>query len=139
MDPAAADRDERKRMLIRELVAGEVDACSPEVPVAEAARTMAEHGVGSLAVIDKGDLVGILTERDVLRLVGEGGDASTTPVRSVMTPDPDSLGPEIETTEAAEWMMAAGYRHMPVLEDGNLIGMVSIKDLLWAVLQSEAD
>lgn len=119
------------------MIGGEVDACSPEVAVIEAAATMIEERVGSLAVVDKGDLVGIITERDVLRLVADGGDAADSRVRDVMTPDPDSLGPEVEAAEAAEWMMAAGYRHMPVLADGNLIGMVSIKDLLWAILETE--
>lgn len=123
-------------MLVQDLVSGEIDACRPDVSVAEAARRMMADDVGSLAVVDDRDLVGILTERDVLRTVAEGVANETTKVSEVMTPDPDSLSPEVSVKDAAEWMMAAGYRHLPVIDDGNLIGMISIKDLMWALLET---
>src|SRR5690606_5328352 len=124
-------------MLVKDLIGGEIDGCGPDQTISDVAQAMMEHGVGSLAVVDKGDLVGILTERDILRLVSEGRDPAETKVRAVMTPDPDSLGPEVSVSDAANWMMAAGYRHMPVLEEGDLIGMVSIKDVLWALLEDQ--
>lgn len=122
-------------MVVQELVSGEVDACRPDVSVAEAAQRMMTDDVGSLAVVHDGELVGIFTERDVLRAVSENLDPRTSKVSDVMTPDPDSLSPEISVDDAASWMMAAGYRHLPVIADGNLIGMVSIKDLMWAMLE----
>lgn len=122
-------------MVVQELVSGEVDACRPDVSVAEAAQRMMTDDVGSLAVVHDGELVGIFTERDVLRAVSENLDPRTSKVSAVMTPDPDSLSPEISVDDAASWMMAAGYRHLPVIADGNLIGMVSIKDLMWAMLE----
>lgn len=122
-------------MVVQELVSGEVDACRPDVSVAEAAQRMMTDDVGSLAVVHDGELVGIFTERDVLRAVSEDLDPRKSKVSDVMTPDPDSLSPEISVEDAASWMMAAGYRHLPVIADGNLIGMVSIKDLMWAMLE----
>jgi CBS domain-containing protein len=122
-------------MVVQELVSGEVDACRPDVSVAEAAQRMMTDDVGSLAVVHDGELVGIFTERDVLRAVSEDLDPRTSKVSEVMTPDPDSLSPEISVEDAASWMMAAGYRHLPVIADGDLIGMVSIKDLMWAMLE----
>ncbi len=122
-------------MVVQDLVSGEVDACRPDVSVAEAAQRMVADDVGSLAVVHDGDLVGIFTERDVLRSVADGLDPHVSRVSEVMTPDPDSLSPDITVEDAAAWMMAAGYRHLPVIADGNLIGMVSIKDIMWAMLE----
>ena len=122
-------------MVVQDLVSGEVDACRPDVSVAEAAQRMMTDDVGSLAVVHDGELVGIFTERDVLRSVADGLDPKSSKVSEVMTPDPDSLSPEITIEDAAAWMMAAGYRHLPVIADGNLIGMVSIKDVMWALLE----
>lgn len=133
MDPTAHEEFD---LLVQDLVSGEIDACRPDVSVAEAASRMIADDVGSLAVVDDRDLVGILTERDVLRTVAEGVDHETAKVSEVMTPDPDSLSPEVSVEDAAEWMMAAGYRHLPVIEEGTLIGMVSIKDLMWALLET---
>jgi CBS domain-containing protein len=50
-----------------------------------------------------------------------------------MTPEPDSLEPDVEVADAALWMLAAGYRHLPVVTDGQVIGMLSIKDIMWAL------
>lgn len=124
-------------MLVRDLVGGDVDACRPDVTVVEAARRMMDEEVGSLAVVDNGELVGILTERDVLRTVAEGRSTETSKVNEVMTPEPDSLSPEVNVDDAAAWMMAAGYRHLPVISDGDLVGMLSIKDVLWALLEGK--
>jgi CBS domain-containing protein len=56
-----------------------------------------------------------------------------------MTPDPDTVGPEISVDEVAQWMLAAGYRHLPVMEDGELLGIASIKDVLWALHSERND
>lgn len=124
-------------MLVRDLLGGEVDTCTPDTPTVEAARMMIHEDVGSLAVVDdEGELVGIITERDVLRLVAEEKLGKRHVVGEAMTPRPDSLDPDVDVREASEWMMAAGYRHLPVLESGRLIGMVSIKDLMWALTET---
>ena len=98
---------------------------------------MIADDVGSLLVMDDTDIVGIVTERDVLRAVAEGKTQGI--VKAIMTPEPDLLESDVAVTEAAEWMMAAGYRHLPVVKQGQLIGMVSIKDLVWALTEQIRD
>jgi CBS domain-containing protein len=120
-------------MELRELISGEVETVSPNTTISDAAISMHELGVGSLAVLDDEELRGIFTERDVLQVVAAGGDPSTETVAGWMTLYPDSFSPEMEVKEAADWMLAAGYRHLPVVEDNLLIGMASIKDILWAL------
>lgn len=121
-------------MLVSELIGGETITCGPDATVHEAARLMVQNEAGSIAVVSDGDLVGIVTERDLVRLMA--GDLDLTEhVGSVMTPSPDSLARDVEVSYAADWMLAAGYRHLPVLDDGRLVGIVSIKDVLWAVTQ----
>jgi CBS domain-containing protein len=122
-------------MIVEELLVGDVATCTPDTPIVEAATHMMEGDTGSLVVIDKGDLVGIVTERDVLRAVAEGQNTKTVTVGRIMTPGPDSLEPGVDVREVALWMVAAGYRHLPVVEDERLIGMVSIKDLVWALTE----
>jgi CBS domain-containing protein len=120
-------------MEIRSLVGGTASVCGPEVTVAAAAQTMIGDGIGSMGVVENGRLVGIFTERDALKAVAEGGDLAAEPVSNWMTPDPDVLSPTVEVEDAAEWLLATGYRHLPVVEDGALLGIVSIKDVLWAL------
>lgn len=120
-------------MEIRSLVGGTASVCGPDVTVAAAAQAMVSDGIGSMGVVDHGRLIGIFTERDALKAVAEGADLSTAPVSEFMTPDPDVLAPTVEVEDAAEWLLATGYRHLPVVEDGALLGIVSIKDVLWAL------
>lgn len=124
-------------MIVKDLLVGEVATCTPDTPIGEAATQMMQAGTGSLVVIDKGDLVGIVTERDVLRAVAEAKNTKTAVVAGIMTPGPDSLAPDVEIHEVALWMVASGYRHLPVVENERLIGMVSIKDLVWALTEEE--
>lgn len=122
-------------MIVEELLVGEVATCTPDTPIVEAAEQMMKADTGSLVVVDKGDLVGIVTERDVLRAVADQKNTKTAPVAGIMTPGPDSLDPDVEVREVALWMVASGYRHLPVVEGDRLIGMVSIKDLVWALTE----
>jgi CBS domain-containing protein len=121
-------------MRVSELIGGPVYACSEETDVRDAARQMLADDVGSLAVMKDDRLVGIVTERDLVREFAEESPRGRL-VGDVMTPDPDSLAPDIEVDEAADWMMAAGYRHLPVVDEGKLVGMVSIKDILWVLTE----
>lgn len=100
---------------------------------------MADRGHGSVAVIDGRDLVGIVTERDVVRAIADGVDLGSEPVRSRMAAEPDVFGPEVDVFEAGEFLLESGYRHLPVVEDGTLLGVVSLRDLLRAVLASTDD
>lgn len=97
---------------------------------------MRQEGVGSVAVVVDGAMEGIFTERDLVSAVAEFAELDREPVSDWMTPDPDTLGPETPVEEAAEWMLATGYRHLPVVDEvGRLLGMVSVKDVLWAVTE----
>ncbi len=120
-------------MELRELISGEVEIVGANTTVFEAAAQMQQLGVGSLAVVDDDEFSGIFTERDVLRVVAEGGESSIETVADWMTLYPDSFSPDMDVREAADWMLAAGYRHLPVVESGKLVGMASIKDILWAL------
>lgn len=120
-------------MLVREAMGGPVVTCGADVTVAQAAKLMTDHDHGALPVALHGFLTGIITERDILRSVGLGNDPDSTTVNDLMTPDADYLEPDASVENAAEWMLAAGYRHLPVAENGKILGMLSIKDVLWAL------
>lgn len=119
-------------MDVREIISGTVSACGSDATLVEAAKELMDLSIGSLCVIDKGHLVGIVTERDFVRSVSESMPPTKT-VRDIMTSAPDTLDPDVSVDDAADWMLAAGYRHLPVTEDERLLGVVSIKDLLWAI------
>lgn len=120
-------------MTIRELVGGEVVRIDVGNSLREAARAMKANDVGALTVHKDGQLAGIFTERDLLMACAEGAGLDSVPVTDWMTNNPDSLDPEMKVAAAADWMLAAGYRHLPVVDGGELVGMVSIKDILWAL------
>ncbi len=122
-------------MTVRELVGGEVIWVAPDAPVRSAAVSMKSNGVGSVAVEVDGALEGILTERDVLDAVADGADLDVAKVDEWMTAYPDSIDPDMPVAEAAEWMLASGYRHIPVVDGTFILGMISIKDVLWAMTE----
>lgn len=119
-------------MLVGELIGAPVVACDPHTEVSEAAKTMLADEIGALVVLEDAKLVGIVTERDLLQIVAEKSRGPSS-VGKIMTPRPDYLSSDVEVGDVAEWMMATGYRHLPVLERGQVIGVVSIKDVLWAL------
>ena len=118
-----------------DLVTGRPHICGPETTLVEAARAMSEAGHGSLGVVEGRRLVGVLTERDLVRAMAEGGEPEFEPVRKWMGRDPDSFSPSTDVVEAAQWILQSGYRHLPVMADGELLGIVSIRDLLRTVLE----
>jgi len=121
-------------MIISELVGGEVVSVDPTATLHDAASLMHEMEVGSVAIVVDGALEGILTERDILNGVANGLDFDVELVSSHMTFLPDTFGPELSVDDAADWMLATGYRHLPIVEaSGRVFGMVSIKDILWAL------
>jgi CBS domain-containing protein len=120
-------------MRVRDLVAGDVVWVAPEATLRRAAEVMVSAEVGSVAVEVDGALEGILTERDILRAVAEDADLDNDPASSWMTEYPDSFTPEMEVDEAADWMLAMGSRHLPVVDGDEVLGVISIKDVLWAL------
>jgi len=122
-------------MTVRELVGGEVIWVAPEATIRVAAASMKTNGVGSLAVEVDGALEGIFTERDLLDAVAGGADLDRARVEDWMTAYPDSIDPDMSVPEAADWMLASGYRHIPVVDASGILGMISIKDVLWAMTE----
>lgn len=99
--------------------------------VRDAARRMSQQNIGAVAVLDDGKLVGVFSERDVMsRVVVPGLDPDATPVSKVMTRDIVVGAPGEDVDEAIQKMASVGCRHLPVVDGGNLVGMISIRDLL---------
>ena len=124
-------------MTVRELVNGNVIWVAPDASLRQAALLMMSTEVGSVAIEVDGALEGILTERDILRAVAEDADLDQDRVSSWMTEYPDSFTPDMNVEEAAEWMLATGFRHLPVVDGDEVMGVISIKDVLWAITESK--
>jgi CBS domain-containing protein len=124
-----------QRKIVPDIVKDQVIALvAPTVTVRDAAEIMAERHIGALLVGDGDKMVGIFTERDVLtRVVARNLDPDTTPLEAVMTKNPDTVRPDEMALNALARMRDKGYRHLPVVEDDKLVGIVSIRDLYSAV------
>jgi CBS domain-containing protein len=110
---------------------------APGDALGEVAQRMVARDVGAVLVMEDDSLAGILTERDVLRAVAAGIQDDTI-VSDWMTRDPETMGPDDTTRHAAVLMIHGGFRHMPLVEDDQVVGMLSIRDLMRVVLDSEA-
>jgi CBS domain-containing protein len=105
--------------------------------VSEAARQMKQKHVGALMVVDGGKLVGVFTERDALfRVIAEGRDLQSTRIADVMTPNPRTIHPDKPFAYALHMMHEGSFRHVPVVEDGRPVGMVSARDALGPELEA---
>lgn len=104
-----------------------------ETPLVEAAAAMIERRVGSALVVEGGRLIGIVTERDVLRAVGSGDVGGR--VGDWMTRHPETVDADESTQQAAVVMIHGGFRHLPVLDEGKPCGIVSIRDLMRVALE----
>jgi CBS domain-containing protein len=100
----------------------------------EVTRAMVAKDVGAVLVLDEDGLAGILTERDVMRAVADGLGPDTR-VSDRMTPNPETLDASDTTDHAAMLMIHGGFRHLPVVEEGKVVGMLSIRDLMRIVLE----
>ncbi len=98
---------------------------------------MAERGVGAVVVLEGESIAAILTERDVMKAVAAGSDGSA-PVTEWMTRHPDTIEPHDTTDHAASLMIHGGFRHLPVLESGKVVGIVSIRDLMKVALDDRS-
>jgi citrate synthase len=123
---AAADTNART---VADIMSRPVVTATADEAVADAANRMREQGVGSVVVVDGDRAIGILTERDLVRLAAAGAAASDR-VEQWMTRDPDSVAPDAEATAAFASLAEHGYRHIPVVDDGRLVGIVSMRDLM---------
>ena len=106
----------------------------PDTSVLDAVRTLAEHNIGAVVVVDENErVVGIFTERDLVRqCAARGAEALQLPVREAMTPDPVTALPQDDLRIIAHLMVERHFRHIPVVEDDHLIGILSIRDVLQA-------
>ena len=110
---------------------------APGDSLSDVAQRMVDRDVGAVLVMDGSDLSGILTERDVLRAVAAGIE-ETTVVSDWMTRDPETMAPEDTTQQAAVLMIHGGFRHLPLMEGSDVVGMLSIRDLMRVVLDNAA-
>jgi CBS domain-containing protein len=117
----------------------QVWSVAPDTSVFEALRKMADHGVGALLVMDGNALAGIVSERDYARKVILMGRASRdTPVRDVMSEDVVTVTPESTMQDCMARMTEHHIRHLPVLRDGMVIGVISIGDVVKATISEQA-
>jgi len=109
----------------------------PGTPLGEAARRMADRGVGAVLILDGDTLAGILTERDLLKAVAKGFSDDAR-VSEWMTRHPETVEPDDATDHAAALMIHGGFRHLPVVDEGRVVGILSIRDLMRVALQDSA-
>lgn len=114
---------------VKDLITGDPFSVEPSTTVAEAATMMAERRIGSALVMENDALLGIFTERDVLRAMGEQFDAAQHPVSEWMTHDPIVVEPGTDTKSALQTMLDRNFRHLPVVAGGAVLGVVSMRDL----------
>jgi CBS domain-containing protein len=114
---------------VREVMSDTLYTVSPSSTVGEAVALMAQHRVGSMIVMDGTRLAGIFTERDTVRAISQSHDAPSHQVESWMTPEPRTVSPDDQVEDALKTMLDNGFRHLPVVEEGEVIGIVSIRDL----------
>ncbi len=122
-----------------EAKAPEVFAIGPDAPVIDAIRLMAEKRIGAVLVMQAGMLAGILSERDYARkIVLQGRSSKDTPVRDIMTADVISVGLGDSADHCMQLVTDKRIRHLPVLDGDNVLGVVSIGDLVKAVIDDQA-
>jgi CBS domain-containing protein len=108
---------------------------APDESAQAAVGKMMDAGIGAVLVCDSSRLVGIFTERDVLRLTGEGRDLGGVPVGEVMTDRVVTIGPDDDIFAAARVMGEKRIRHLPVVQDGNLLGVLGIRDVMRSLVE----
>jgi CBS domain-containing protein len=122
---------------VGEIMTSDVLTVDPSDTIGETAQRMVERGVSSAVVSDYGNLIGIVTERDLTRAVAGRVHTSEARVREWMTSDPITLSPDASADEAAKIMLDNGFRHVPIVEQGRAVGIVSIRDVArWSTEES---
>jgi len=128
-------------MLVKEILrvkGGALFTATPEQSLASAIATMADLDVGSLVVMDQGRMVGIVTFREVLKaLKAAGGQGTDLPLGAVMITDPVIAYPDMEANELRRLMIEKHSRYLPVVDNGQLLGVISFLDVAKAVLEEQ--
>jgi CBS domain-containing protein len=114
---------------VRSHMARDLLTVGPELTLVDVARLMVERNVGAVLVLEDEGLAGIMTERDLMRAVARGLRDDAT-VAECMTRDPETIAPDDSLGHAATMMVHGGFRHLPVVEEGQVVGIVSIRDLV---------
>lgn len=117
---------------VSEIMTREVFTTTPAASVADVAGEMVRGRIGSALVMEGGWLAGIFTERDALRAAASGNDLRAASISEWMTSEPITTSADTESEEAAEMMAAHGFRHLPVMADNNVVGIVSLRDVMAA-------
>jgi CBS domain-containing protein len=113
---------------------------APEAPVLEAIKHMAEHRVGALLVMHGEKLVGVMSERDYARkVILQGRSSSQTAVSDIMTGTPLTVGPDTDVFDCMRLCTDSRIRHLPVVEGDTVVGVISIGDLVKAVIDAQAE
>jgi CBS domain-containing protein len=121
-------------MQVGEIMHTDVKAADAEATFADVAKTMRSNGISSVVVLQGKKLTGIVTERDIVNLVAAGGDPHSVKVAHGMTRrDIETVSPKTDIAEAADQMVVRNIRHLPVVDRGRVVGIISIRDLTrWA-------
>ncbi len=117
-------------MIIREIMTTDIASAELDTTLEEVAQMMKDEDVGAIPVVDEDELVGIVTDRDiVIRCIAEGKDPAETHVEDVLTEELHTIHPDADAAEAARLMAEKQIRRLPVVEDGELLGVISIGDI----------
>lgn len=121
-------------------VSAKIHTTTPYANIESVSNTLKRRGVGALPVLTEGILIGIISERDIVtRVVAEGLNPKHTLVVDVMTPSPVFVSPNHNLEECRNLMENGKFRHLPVLDVNGLVGMISIRDILVALIKKEED
>ncbi|MFQ5556271.1 MAG: cyclic nucleotide-binding/CBS domain-containing protein [Acidimicrobiales bacterium] len=115
-----------------DVMSADVATLDAEATLSEAAQAMVRGRFGSILVMHGNHVAGIFTERDVLRAAAKAADVATETVSAWMTADPIVASPDDHTETAADLMLSNGFRHLPVVDQSGLVGIVSLRDVLSA-------
>jgi CBS domain-containing protein len=119
---------------VSEVMTKEVVTVGPHYNVADVASLMDSKGIGSVIVLEENRVLGILTERDILKVIGAGEDPKNVAAHEALIGDLYTIAPEATVEEAASQMTQARVRHLPVIAEDRIVGIVSIRDLVrWSV------
>lgn len=121
--------------LLRDVAIQHLLTIDPHESLRKAAKAMTERGVGSAVVMRDGKVAGIITERDILHAVSDGRDLDSTPAEEIMTGDPVAGAPGWDLPRAVKTMTEGGFRHLLVQEMDDPIGIVSLRDLMDAMVE----
>ncbi|MEQ8154624.1 MAG: CBS domain-containing protein [Clostridiaceae bacterium] len=117
-------------MLVKDIMSKDIISISSDDPVERAAQMMKQHDIGSIPVCSQNKLIGMVTDRDItLRSVAAGQDSKQQKISDIMTSNPAIGNPQMDVHEAAKMMSQKQIRRLPIVENNNLVGIVSLGDI----------